>query len=197
MYRTQATAALRVTRPSTETFGVSQASRDSRLLRLFHSKTLHRELRRSTKLNLQSVASLAVEELAAEPVPSRAGRRSDSLAIHGQLVDGLPGLALFVASALAFESLQEALPYFDLTAKTAWQKLESILNPAQSEQALRLARVATQSAELFGSAEAGRKYLRTPNFALGGATPLELLRTGQGEQLVLAELHTQAAGGPV
>jgi putative toxin-antitoxin system antitoxin component (TIGR02293 family) len=68
---------------------------------------------------------------------------------------------------------------------------------AQSKQALRLARVATQAAELFGSAEAVRKFLRTPNFALGGATPLDLLRTGQGEQLVLAELQAPAASGRV
>jgi len=178
-------------------FVPSQASRDARLLGLFQSKSLHRALRRSTKLNLQSVALLAVEELEAEPVPPKSAASSDAVAIHGRLVQGLPGLALFVSSALAFESLQEALPYFDVSAKTAWEKLDATLNPAQSEQALRLARVATQAAELFGSADAGRKYLRTPNFALGGATPLELLRTGQGEQLVLAELQAQAAGGPV
>jgi putative toxin-antitoxin system antitoxin component (TIGR02293 family) len=179
-------------------FVPTQAARDARLLGLFESKSLHRALRRSTKLNLQSVAALAVEELEAPPPKStKASLRSDPVAIHGRLVEGLPGLALFVSSALAFESLQEALPYFDVSAKTAWEKLDATLNPSQSEQALRLARVATQAAELFGSAEAGRKYLRTPNFALGGATPLDLLRTGQGEQLVLAELQAQAAGGPV
>jgi Protein of unknown function (DUF2384) len=40
-------------------------------------------------------------------------------------------------------------------------------------------------------------YLRTPNFALGGAVPRDLLKTAEGEQLVLAELQAQAAGGPV
>jgi hypothetical protein len=32
---------------------------------------------------------------------------------------------------------------------------------------------------------------------LGSATPLELLETAEGEQLVLAELQAQADGGPV
>lgn len=178
-------------------FVPTQAARDARLLGLFESKSLHRALRRSAKLNLQSVAALAVEELEADLPRTKTSIFYDPLGIHERLVEGLPGLALFVSSALAFESLQEALPYFDVSAKTAWEKLDSTLNPSQSEQALRLARVATQAAELFGSAEAGRKYLRTPNFALGGATPLDLLRTGQGEQLVLAELQAQAAGGPV
>jgi len=51
--------------------------------------------------------------------------------------------------------------------------------------------------DLFGSLDAARQYLRTPNFALGGAVPRDLLKTGEGEQLVLAELQTQGAGGPV
>jgi hypothetical protein len=42
-------------------------------------------------------------------------------------VKGLPRVALFVASALAFDSLTEALPFFDVTAKTARSKLESAL----------------------------------------------------------------------
>ena len=194
MRRNRATHAVRET---SVPYVPSQAARDERLLGLFQSKNLQRALRRSTRLNLRSVASLAVEELAGEPAGAKRSRSSDPVAIHSRLVEGLPGLALFVSSALAFESLQEALPYFDVSAKTAWEKLDATLNSAQSEQALRLARVATQAAELFGSAEAGRKYLRTPNFALGGATPLDLLRTAQGEHLVLAELQAQAAGGPV
>ena len=51
--------------------------------------------------------------------------------------------------------------------------------------------------EVFGSADAAREFLRTANFALGGAVPRDLLNTAEGEQLVLAELHTQAEGGPV
>jgi uncharacterized protein (DUF2384 family) len=49
----------------------------------------------------------------------------------------------------------------------------------------------------MGSLDAARAFLRTPNFALGGALPRELLKTAEGEQLVLSELQTQAAGGPV
>ena len=120
-----------------------------------------------------------------------------ALTTHRRLVEGLPGQSLFVASGLAFDTLAEALPFLHVTAKTAWQKLDSNLSSSQSEQALRLGRIAVMAAELIGSAEEGRRYLRTPNFALGGATPLELLKTAEGEQLVLAELQAQADGGPV
>jgi uncharacterized protein (DUF2384 family) len=112
-------------------------------------------------------------------------------------LEGLPGQALFVAAALAFPTLNEALPFFDMTSKTAWHKLESVLSSGQSEQALRLGRAAVMAAGLMGSAEGGRRYLHTSNFALGWVTALELLRTAEGDRLVLTELQTQAHGGPV
>jgi uncharacterized protein (DUF2384 family) len=57
-------------------------------------------------------------------------------------------------------------------------------------------RVASVAARLLGSQEAGRRYLKTPSFALGGVTPLELLKTPDGEQLVLNELQARQEGGP-
>ena len=178
-------------------FAVSQAALDARLLGVYASKSLRRTLRGAVKLNLPALAARATEELADSASGADVKLHADPMTIHERLVRGLPGQALFVSSALAFESLQEALPFFEVSAKTAWEKLETTLTASQSEQALRLGRVATRAAELFASAEAGRRYLKTPNFALGGATPLELLRTAQGEQLVLAELQSQDAGGPV
>lgn len=178
-------------------FSVARVELDSRLLRVLASKAIRRGLREQGKLNLQAVAALAEHELAGAGVRATASGSCDSLDVHQRLVLGLPGQALFIASALAFDSLQEALPYFNVTAKTAWQKLEGGLSTAQSEQALRFARVATLAARMLGSFDSGRRYLRTPNFALGGATPLQLLATAQGEQIVLTELQTQSDGGPV
>lgn len=175
-------------------FAASKGRLDTRLLTLFRSKAIRRSLREQPKLNLGLIAARAQLELA---TATPRGASLDGLGVHHALVAGLPGQALFIAAALAFESLAEALPYFDLSIKTAWQKLDDGLSRSESEQALRLSRVATLGAELLGSAEAGRRYLHTPNFALGGSTPLELLKTAEGEQLVLTELQTQAGGGPV
>lgn len=166
---------------------------DARLLKVFDDPGIRRTLTGRHKLDLPDLAERVADAL-------EGGRRTapvDALAVHRRLVKGLPGVALFVASALAFDSLTEALPFFDVTAKTARAKLESALSPAEGDQALRLARAAALAGELLGSAEEGRRYLHTPNFALGGATPLELLKTGYGEPLVLGELQAQAAGGPV
>jgi uncharacterized protein (DUF2384 family) len=50
---------------------------------------------------------------------------------------------------------------------------------------------------VLGSFDAARKYMHTRNFALGGSTPTELIKTAEGERLVLNELQAQAEGGPL
>ena len=170
---------------------------DAVLLEVLTNKNIRRSLKIQQKLNLPELGIRVFREI--EHALQKAGGPSalDRLTVHWRLVDGLPGQALFIAAALAFETLNEALPFFEITAKTAWHKLESLLSSGQSEQALRLGRAAVVAARLMGGVESGRRYLRSPNFALGGLTALELLRTAEGEQLVLAELQTQADGGPV
>jgi putative toxin-antitoxin system antitoxin component (TIGR02293 family) len=184
-------------RPARASFAVSRSLIDTILVALFESKSMRRSLRDHDKLNLHVLGNRAQQELNASFKEPFTLFVLEPIAVHERLVRGLPGQALFISASLAFDSLADALPYFDITAKTAWQKIEKQLSPAESEQALRLGRVATLASEMLGSPEAGRQYLRTANFALGGATPLELLRTAEGEQLVLNELQTHSAGGPV
>jgi Protein of unknown function (DUF2384) len=168
---------------------------DQRVLRVFRSKAIKRSLKDHGKVNLsllwiQTVRALEQEDPVKEPVLEQAD-------IHRAIVDGLPGESLYISSAMGFDSMQEALPFFDLSAKTAKLKIGDLLGANQGEMALRIGRVLTMAGEVFGSLEAARTYLRTPNFALGGAIPRDLLKTAEGEQLVLSELQTQAAGGPV
>ena len=49
----------------------------------------------------------------------------------------------------------------------------------------------------LGSFDAARDYMHTRNFALGGATPAYLVKTSDGERIVLNELHAHAEGGPL
>lgn len=170
-------------------------SLDAQLIQMYGSPTLRKALRDHDKLDLVNFRS-RVDRLMEKVVPETSVRLAP-LEVHQHLVKGLPGPALFIASAMAFDSLAEALPFFECTAKTAWKKLDKRLSPAESEQALRLGRVATGAAHLLGSQEAGRQYLRTPNFALGGVMPLELLKTAEGERMVLNELQAHRDGGPL
>jgi putative toxin-antitoxin system antitoxin component (TIGR02293 family) len=179
-------------------FAEWRSSVDHRVLRLFNSKELKKNLRGPGKVNLAVLWSLTVKALTEDRhTPVRAEAPRQQLDIHRSLIEGLPGEALFISSAMAFDSMQEALPFFEVSAKTARARVGEVLPASQGEMALRIGRVLTIAWDLFGSLEIARQYLRTPNFALGGAVPRDLLRTGEGEQVVLSELQTQAAGGPV
>jgi putative toxin-antitoxin system antitoxin component (TIGR02293 family) len=171
---------------------------DHRVLRLFNNKSLKRNLRGHVKVNFATLWSLTVKTLMEDRQASApAETPMQQLDVHQSLIEGLPGEALFISSAMAFDSMQEALPFFEVSAKTARARVGEVLPASQGEMALRIGRVLTIAWDLFGSLDIARQYLRTPNFALGGAIPRNLLRTGEGEQVVLAELQTQAAGGPV
>jgi uncharacterized protein (DUF2384 family) len=49
---------------------------------------------------------------------------------------------------------------------------------------------------LLGDPKQVKAYLTTPNFALGGKTPMELLHTEAGQQQVLSELQAHLDCGP-
>lgn len=175
-----------------------RSSIDSRVLRIFNNKSLKRHLRDQGKVNFALVWALIVKAMSDDRQNAVFTKPSlQQMDIHQSLIDGLPGQALLISSAMAFDSMQEALPFFEVSAKTARARLTELLPSAQGEVALRIGRVLTMAADLFGSLDMAREYLRTPNFALGGALPRDLLKTAEGEQIVIAELRTQAAGGPV
>lgn len=169
---------------------------DHLVLLLFASIRMRRMLRDQQKLSLDHVWERTVAEVSRVEY-SQFPSNVEPLNVHDQIVKGLPGEALFISSAMLFDSLQEALPLFNVTAKTARLRIGQTLLASEGEMALRIGRVVALAARYFGSLDAARRYLRTPNFALGGATPRDLLRTSAGEQIVLTELQTQAEGGPV
>ncbi len=173
-----------------------RSASDRRVLDLFASRTLERTLRDQGKTNLEAVWQQASKELRATDTAARR-RAPGPLDVHRHIVGGLPGIALVIASAMAYDSMQEALPLFDLSPKTAKQRMWQTLAPNEGEIALRIGRVLTIAGDALGSLDTARQYLRTPNFALGGVAPRDLLRTAEGEQIVLAEIQAQAEGGPV
>ncbi|HRO57990.1 MAG TPA: DUF2384 domain-containing protein [Burkholderiaceae bacterium] len=120
-----------------------------------------------------------------------------SLEVHSRLVEGLAGVALLVSSAMFLTNMSEVEDYFGITFKTIKVRLEGSLDAAAGEKAMRAARATMTAAEVLGSYDAAREYMHTRNFALGGATPADLLETAEGERMVLDELHAQAESGPL
>ena len=172
-----------------------RASFDALVLTLLFDAALRRVVKAQPKTNLESLWEETVRRFGQGKSPL-AHRIMEPLEIHDRLVKGLPGEALFVSSAMAFDSMPEALELFDVSAKTAKQRIGERLSSGESEIALRIGRVLAMAADVFASLDAARNYLRRPNFALGGAVPRDLLKTAEGEQIVISELQTQAEGGP-
>lgn len=70
----------------------------------------------------------------------------------------------------------------------ARRKREGTLNSEESAKLLRLARVVGRANEVFEDSRAGLQWLKSPNAALAGSTPLSLLDTDIGADSVLDTL---------
>ena len=69
------------------------------------------------------------------------------------------------------------------------------LPPAEADRLYRLLRIADLAAEMIGDADKARRWLLRPVPALGGRTPLNMLRTEAGTAQVERVLYTIAYGG--
>ena len=67
----------------------------------------------------------------------------------------------------------------------ARRKKEGVLSTEESAKLLRLARTLRRASEVFEDVAAALDWLKSPNRALGGVTPLSLLDTELGAENVL------------
>ena len=174
---------------------LDRASIDARVIALFDNTRLQSKVLKLDKVELSNVWRATETALTAarlhevDPV--------SPLDVHNRLVVGLAGVTLLVSSAMFLTNMSEVEDYFGITFKTIKARLEGLLDTAASEKAMRAARATMTAAEVFGDYDTARQYMHTRNFALGGATPAELVKTADGESLVLNELHAQAESGPL
>lgn len=70
----------------------------------------------------------------------------------------------------------------------ARRKKEGTLSSEESAKLVRLARVVGRAEEVFEDLDAARNWLKSPNAALAGVTPLSLLDTDIGAESVLDTL---------
>jgi len=90
-----------------------------------------------------------------------------------------------LAKHLSFSSKQmaELLPVTERTLQRCAPQQR--LSPAVSQQVLHIAEVATRGTEVFGGEETFLRWMHEPIIALGGKTPVSLLSTSFGAQMVL------------
>jgi putative toxin-antitoxin system antitoxin component (TIGR02293 family) len=101
----------------------------------------------------------------------RKGLPSGSLVVLGERLD--------LKNAALSEKL--GIPQRTLTRRLS---RHSRLTAAESDRTVRLARVYATAVEMIGNAGKATEWLRTPNRALGGEVPIDLLDTDLGTKEV-------------
>ena len=121
---------------------------------------------------------------------------ADSFALVMAAREGvLARLAFEVADRLELH-LNQMADLLHTTTKTlqTYRQTKKKLSPAHSEQTLKLLALQQKGEEVFGSSTALRAWLSKPSYGLGGQTPLALLETSGGIDLVMEELERIAYG---
>lgn len=102
---------------------------------------------------------------------------------------GLPAQAVDAALREAGLTQGELARALDIPERTlARRKREGRLDREESGKLVRLARTVERAAQVFEDTGAALAWLKAPNAALGGATPLSLLDSDLGATAVLETL---------
>lgn len=114
-----------------------------------------------------------------------AGRPRSSLDWISVIRQGISAAAVDVlARAIGVTQGELALALGIPERTLARRKKEGMLNSEESAKLVRLARVVARAETVFENVDAALDWLKSPNAALGGATPLSLLDTEIGAENV-------------
>lgn len=109
------------------------------------------------------------------------------LELAARIEAGLPNSALAAIKANLELTDYELAALLDLSPRTLHRLTKQPggqLSLSVGDRIYRLARVLEQAEETFSSSDRIRRWLREPQFGLGGEMPLHLLRTEVGTQAV-------------
>lgn len=87
---------------------------------------------------------------------------------------------------IPMKDLAKLLPVTERTLQR--RAANSLLNSTTSQQAILIGQLITRGIEIFGKREMFQQWVRQPNLALGGHSPLDLMDTTIGVQLVMEVL---------
>jgi putative toxin-antitoxin system antitoxin component (TIGR02293 family) len=134
------------------------------------------------------VTAARLKETLGGPRVLRGAEDLDALA--DRVREGLPYAALDAVGKRFAIPLRELTTVLDLPERTlARRKREGRLRPDESDRLVRVGRVAALAEEILGETAKAARWLRRPNRALGGKTPLETLDTDLGASQVETVLH--------
>lgn len=115
---------------------------------------------------------------------------SDKMLIIKVIREGVPySLFDLIKNITPFTEADWA-EFLHISTKTLerYKKDSQSFKPIHSEKIIEMAEVTNVGKEVFGDMEKFKLWLDTPNFALGGMKPFELLKDSYGKDLVIGEL---------
>ena len=106
--------------------------------------------------------------------------------LHLMTREGLPVKALPALAGEMSIELKALAKVVGISERTLSRRMasDSRLTAEESDRTMRVARVFAKTKDTFGTAEKASRWLQSPNRALGGDVPLELLDTDAGAQSV-------------
>ena len=111
--------------------------------------------------------------------------------VLGATTEALSGRIPQASAALLLEKLGARFTSAELyelvvPERTLARRLarKELLTPAETDRALRVARISAEADRVFGDPEKAGRWLRRANSSLGGQTPIGLMRSEAGAQIV-------------
>jgi len=135
-----------------------------------------------------------VDELGGAPALGRSLETATDL--RTAIREGFPQSVVEELMHAAGLTLKELASTLDLSARSLQRRRrEGRLARYESDRLYRLARIIALAKHYFGDGPKATRWLRRPNRALGGSTPLELVDTELGARTVENVLGRIAYGG--
>jgi putative toxin-antitoxin system antitoxin component (TIGR02293 family) len=128
---------------------------------------------------------------------ARGGPGMSGIELHRQIESGVPGKAipnLLMVLDVTREDFSDLLGRARKTLNELEQRAH--LSRADSDLLYRIARALVYAVSVFGETDYAVQWLKEANEALGGAVPLQLLATVEGDEIVRAELGAIEHGLP-
>jgi putative toxin-antitoxin system antitoxin component (TIGR02293 family) len=124
--------------------------------------------------------------------PSRSSSEFDIVRLARQ---GLPKRVLTTLAQKISLTLQELAGIMHINERTLQRyDDDTVVKTEYAEKAVELARLYTRGEEVFGSLDKFKLWMKTPSHAFKGETPIALLDTSIGFDLVLRELGRMEHG---
>lgn len=134
-----------------------------------------------------------IHELGGAPVLGRRLRNESEL--RSAIREGFPQSVIDQVMHSADLSLKELAASLDLSVRSLQRRRHGRLAQHESDRLYRLARIIALAKHYIGNDETAMNWLKRPNRALGGSTPLELIDTEAGARAVENVLGRIAYGG--